>query len=98
MALERQKVAAEKKSNHQQHQQKQAEGLMPRMKVRMSSCLSAAIPFWPKCLNAGNVRIKKKNADGLHVDMANTSWHRTFKYDHDDKFFTGGQKRNLGNF
>ena len=23
---------------------------------------------------------------------------RTFKYDHDDKFFTGGQKRNLGNF
>ncbi|CAH3195110.1 unnamed protein product, partial [Porites evermanni] len=39
MALERQKVAAEKKSTHQQHQQKQAEGLMPRMKVRMSSCL-----------------------------------------------------------
>jgi len=30
--------------------------------------------------------------------MANTSWHRTFKYDHDDKFFTGGQKGNLGNF
>ena len=42
--------------------------------------------------------LKKKNADGLHVDMSNTSWHRTFKYDHDDKFFTGGQKRNLGNF
>ena len=35
MALERQKVAAEKKSTHQQHQQKQAEGLMPRMKVRI---------------------------------------------------------------
>ncbi|XP_073254601.1 chromosome-associated kinesin KIF4A-like [Porites lutea] len=36
MALERQKVAAEKKSAHQQHQQKQAEGLMPRMKSWLS--------------------------------------------------------------
>ena len=30
--------------------------------------------------------------------VACRSWHRTFKYGHDDKFFTGGQKGNLGNF
>ena len=40
MALERQKAAAEKKSTHQQHQQKQAEGLMPRMKVSKNVVLS----------------------------------------------------------
>ena len=33
MALDRQKEAAEKRSTQQQHQQKQAEGLIPKMKV-----------------------------------------------------------------
>ena len=37
MALDRQKEAAEKKSMIQQQQQKQAEGLVPRMKVSPSS-------------------------------------------------------------
>ena len=33
MALDRQKEAAEKRSRQEQQQQKQAEGLVPRMKV-----------------------------------------------------------------
>lgn len=33
MALDRQKEAADKRSSQQQQQQKQAEGLLPRMKV-----------------------------------------------------------------
>jgi len=33
MALDRQKEAADKRSTQQQQQQKQAEGLVPRMKV-----------------------------------------------------------------
>ena len=36
MALDRQKEAADKRSTQQQQQQKQAEGLVPRMKVIMS--------------------------------------------------------------
>jgi len=35
MALDRQKEAADKRSTQQQQQQKQAEGLLPRMKVIM---------------------------------------------------------------